>query len=177
METLLVALSGRARHGKNYLAQLIHERLPRETQIYAFATALKTFCRVMGWMDVKDGRVLQLVGTDIFRNADQDVWVRCLHNQILEEKPQVALITDCRFPNEIDFVSRNGGMTIRVERYMSNGQLYLSGDRDPNHPSETALDNSEFDHVVKVQDGDLKELHFAADSFVKIIKRRLASAA
>jgi hypothetical protein len=62
------------------------------------------------------------------------------------------VITDMRFPNELEAVVEKGGLTIRVTR--DNGTRAI--DIDP-HPSETSLDNSTFDYEI-VNDGTIKEL-------------------
>jgi hypothetical protein len=50
------------------------------------------------------------------------------------------VITDTRFPNEAKAIKDAGGMVVRVER---------SGVKATNaHPSETSLDNWEFDYVI-----------------------------
>ena len=50
------------------------------------------------------------------------------------------IITDCRFPDEVDAVENRGGTVIRIER----------GERLENqHISETALDDEFFEHVIQ----------------------------
>ena len=71
-----------------------------------------------------------------------------------EELPN-WIITDTRFPNEIEAVKKRGGITIRVNRdYVLTG-----GPEDPKkqHESETALDNAEFDYVID-NNGTIEEL-------------------
>lgn len=64
------------------------------------------------------------------------------------------IITDMRFPNEMAAVKERGGITIRVKRTQ-----FLKRDSLPTHehPSETALDNAEFDYVID-NDGTMEEL-------------------
>ena len=49
------------------------------------------------------------------------------------------IITDMRFPNELEAVKKHGGITIRVNRGDGN-----TGD----HASETALDDAQFDYTI-----------------------------
>jgi hypothetical protein len=50
------------------------------------------------------------------------------------------IITDCRFPNEAQAIKDKGGIIIRIDR---------PGIKPVNaHPSETALDNWDFDHKI-----------------------------
>ena len=56
--------------------------------------------------------------------------------KIKEESPELAIICDCRFPNEVDGIKKAGGKTIRLTR----------NDESPDvHESETALDKDNFD--------------------------------
>lgn len=138
--TTLIGLGHKARHGKDFAAQVIHEHFPTMTKIYRFADALKAVCRVEWGMTAKDGALLQKVGTDIYRENDPLVWVRSLYWQIAEEQPRFALIPDTRFPNEADFIHAVGGYLFKVTRLNQDGSLYVATDRDPNHKSEIALD-------------------------------------
>ena len=72
---------------------------------------------------------LQWYGTEYRRADDDDYWVKRLAEQIELEKPQIALITDMRFPNEFYFVSQYGEPVL-VDR---------QGLPESTHASETAL--------------------------------------
>lgn len=90
---------------------------------------------------------LQKLGTEAMRNGlHRDTWVNAT---FANYKPYVDkwLITDTRFPNEAAAVKERGGVLLRVNRNASTGD----------HPSETALDNYEFDYVIE-NDGDLTSL-------------------
>jgi len=65
------------------------------------------------------------------------------------------IITDCRFPNECEAIKQRGGIIIRVERKpfnrvggMKRNKQLLEQIKEDTHPSETSLDNYEFDHVI-----------------------------
>ena len=77
----------------------------------------------------KQRTLCQWWGTEFRRELDDNYWVKRLAEQIELEKPQIALITDMRFPNEFDFVSEYGE-TILVQR---------DGLPESTHASETAL--------------------------------------
>lgn len=117
------------------------------------------------WVDGKPALVpmtvrtlLQKLGTEAMRDGlHTNVWVNALfadYQPIGWEPEDVSnwIITDMRFPNELEAVKDRGGITIRVTR--DNGTRAI--DIDP-HPSETALDNSTFDYEI-VNDGTIKEL-------------------
>ena len=59
---------------------------------------------------------LQLLGTEVFRNHfHQDIWILGLESRIKDSTDNIVL-TDARFPNEIDMVRRLGGVIVRVKR-------------------------------------------------------------
>lgn len=58
------------------------------------------------------------------------------------------IITDMRFPNEMEAVVEKGGITIRVTR---------PGTATGTHPSEIALDDAEFNYEI-INDGTLEDL-------------------
>jgi len=80
--------------------------------------------------------VMQMVGTDIFRKMKTNVWADATINKINQEKPNLAIIADCRFPNEVEAVKNAGGLVIKLTRNPFNSD----------HPSETALDFNNYDH-------------------------------
>ena len=59
---------------------------------------------------------LQFLGTNLLRNQlHQNIWVDCLEKKIMESDKNIV-ITDVRFPNEIDMIKSIGGEIWRVER-------------------------------------------------------------
>ena len=80
--------------------------------------------------------VMQFVGTDLFRKMKQNVWADATISRIKNEKPQLAIIADCRFPNEVKAVRDAGGIVIKLTRNPFNSD----------HLSETALDFKNYDY-------------------------------
>ena len=80
--------------------------------------------------------VMQFVGTDFFRSIYPNVWVDATIRKIKEESPELAIICDCRFPNEVKGVQDANGKVIRLTRNCN--------DKD-SHASETALDKENYD--------------------------------
>jgi len=81
--------------------------------------------------------VMQFIGTNIFRKMKHNVWSSATINKIQKEKPALAIIADCRFPNEVEAVKEAGGIVIKLTRNPYNSD----------HESETALD--ELNYSVK----------------------------
>lgn len=135
----VIGFGYKARHGKNAACDWIHNGHPGKTRIYAYADALKSFCRANG-MTKKDGNFLQKVGTDIVRQVDVDHWVKALYWTIDEQRPTFALIADVRFKNEAALVKQMGGILVKVTRYNDDGSMFVDPSRSATHPSETELD-------------------------------------
>lgn len=121
-------------------------------------------------MTVRD--LLQKLGTDGLRNGlHENTWVNALMADYRKESftgyigdtrrdiPQSNwVITDTRFPNEAQAIKDNGGIIIRVDR---PGVSAINA-----HPSETALDNWDFDH--KIWNGsDMVALMFTIHGILK----------
>ena len=49
------------------------------------------------------------------RQEDENYWVKQVEEQIEKDKPTVALISDCRFPNEMQW-ARTYGECVRIDR-------------------------------------------------------------
>jgi hypothetical protein len=120
-------------------------------------------------MTVRD--LLQLLGTEAMRNGlHENVWVNALMSEYKghhKKEKQISLvdtsfdentypnwiITDTRFPNELDAVKFRNGIAIKVYRPGSKSDA-----KQAQHDSETALNNvTDWDYVIS-NDGDLDEL-------------------
>lgn len=89
---------------------------------------------------------LQKLGTDAMRDGlHTNTWVNATFATFTNMSRW--LITDVRFPNEAAAVIEKGGILVRIERTSDTGD----------HPSETALDNYDFQIVIENK-GSLLEL-------------------
>ncbi len=158
-KVLLVGLSGKKRSGKDTVFQMI-QKAGVPALRFGFADPLK---EEMAWAcnvsrdfieENKDKfRLgLQWWGSEFRRGLyGDDYWIKKMEKHVAEEKQLLEqlhdtklafiVITDVRFPNEFDYVRNSGGIMVRVERDTEETQS------DP-HPSETALDNHEFDFTI-----------------------------
>lgn len=178
---ILIGLGNKARQGKNFVANYMREAFP-SLQEYAFANELKKYClenhdklvdefyRVNSMHPMKNllywkddpiygcTTILQWYGT-YKRQENPDFWIKLVAEKLNREKPDVAVITDVRFPNEADFVKFENGFLVQVIRFKEDGTQFLDPGRDPNHISETALDDyMGWDYIIRVKDGDLDAL-------------------
>jgi hypothetical protein len=119
-------------------------------------------------MTVRD--LLQLLGTEAMRNGlHENVWVNALMSEYKPEHYLIGaldteltddmgvypnwIITDTRFPNELEAAKAKNGITIKVHR---PGRK--SDEKQAQHASEIALDNvTDWDYVIS-NDGDLSDL-------------------
>jgi hypothetical protein len=63
--------------------------------------------------------ILQHFGTDLFRkHFHQDIWVKIVENKLkqLTNDGINVVITDCRFENEINLITKYGGKIVKVYR-------------------------------------------------------------
>lgn len=91
--------------------------------------------------------LLQKLGTEAMRDGlHENVWVNALFSDVSSENN--IIITDMRFPNEMNAITNKGGITIRVTR---------PGIATETHPSEIALDDAEFDYEI-INDGTIEDL-------------------
>lgn len=155
----IIAISGKAQHGKDTTATILAKLLEDQGNtvlIFHYSDLLKYLCRTyLGWNGVKDeaGReLLQRIGTDVVRKSDSNFWTDFSRRflSLLPNEWDYVLIPDCRFPNEVAIADRH----LRVVR--SNFQSPLS-EEQLNHKSETALDQTMAD-IWLYNDGTLADL-------------------
>lgn len=79
--------------------------------------------------------VMQMVGTDMFRSMQKNVWSDATIRKIFSENSSLALVADCRFPNEVEAIKNAGGIVIKLNRNPYNSD----------HASEIALDENVYD--------------------------------
>jgi hypothetical protein len=121
--------------------------------------------------------ILQQWGTNVLRqNFHDDIWIASLENKLRNSRDDVV-ISDCRFPNEIQAIKSAGGIVVRVVRGPEpewydaavscnrgpngNSTWALSGRRLEQlgvHPSETSWVGTKFD-VVLDNNGTLDDLY------------------
>ena len=101
--------------------------------------------------------VMQYVGTNFFRKIYKNVWAESTIRRIEAEGTALAVICDCRFPNEVEAIQKAGGKVIRLPR---------NNHANDEHASETALDKENFDWkkfdvIIDNQDMNIKQTNDA----------------
>ena len=144
----IIGLMGYAHAGKDTAAEgLIAAGWTR----VAFADALKAVAQHIGWDGRKDahGRVLlQRLGVAVRDYVDSEAWVRAAARTIDGIDGDVV-VTDVRFPNEVEFIRARCGMVVRIDR-PGTGPLN-------DHASEHAWTGARPDFVL-LNDGDPKAI-------------------
>ena len=163
--TMILGFAGRKQSGKTTCSEFVLKHFngttePFSAKVYNFADPLKKdICmNILGlnyeqcygedidkntMTDIKWGdrnltarEVMQFIGTDIFRKMKTDVWTNATINKINQEKLKLAIIADCRFPNEVEAIKSAGGLVIKLMRNPYNSD----------HASEIALDIHNYNH-------------------------------
>lgn len=140
--------------------------------------------------------VLQHVGTDVLRNYFHDeIWIAALERRLLEQDPsQPVVISDCRFPNEIQLVKAYQGNLVQVVRSFELPVWYQCAVRQNSandeelldlmehrltmeslypdvHASEYSWVGNKIDYTI-INTQTLDDLNEQIDMFVELIKNR-----
>lgn len=109
---------------------------------------------------------LKSLGTEWGRRLFKNIWVAAALANIRTSTQRLGtnrwVITDCRFPNEIDAVRRQGGIVVRLLRKWDD-------DIGETHASETEMKTVPHDRVDFLLDnrGPLSELPHLVDDMMK----------
>lgn len=185
----IIGITGRKYNGKDTIAH--HFRDKYEYHQISFAEPLKNVCGLLfgfnqeqlhgslketpdeNWFGLTPRQVLQFVGTNMFRdhmgelsqNFGQDFWLLCAQNnikKILSQNDNARIVvSDVRFPNEIELIKKLGGINIRVKR----PEMYNLNNTDV-HVSEQLIDQLDVDMEV-LNAGTKSELYDILDSLVE----------
>lgn len=151
----VICISGKAGSGKDTFAGFLKEELKSKNKKVLtthFADLLKYICKnFLEWNGEKDekGRsLLQYIGTDVVRNKDQNYWVKFIADMLSLSKDiwDYVLISDTRFPNEVDYLKEKGFDVLSVNIVRECYDTPLNSEQTK-HSSETAMDNYKFDII------------------------------
>ena len=102
--------------------------------------------------------LLQKLGTEAIRDGlHPNAWVNALmceykRPKMSEYNPSNWIITDVRFPNELEAIEDVKGLTLKVIRPVKKSKTTARL-----HPSETSLDKARFNYTI-VNDGSIEDL-------------------
>lgn len=151
----VITISGKAQAGKDTTAKLLKDQLNSEQRsvvVMHYADLLKYQAKTLfGWNGNKDkvGRtLLQHLGTDIVRKKNPNYWVDYLVGvlKMYDGEWDYVLIPDARFPNEIECMKKNFDCISLHITSVPYGSMLT--EEQMNHPSETALDDYDFDYAI-----------------------------
>lgn len=131
---LIIGISGNARSGKDTLCELAKQFLSDKevpAARAAFADQIKRdldeLCRhkIGCSAFTSDSEEKELIrpllvayGTDVIRKMNEDWWVEQLEKNLTLYRAQaiIPIITDVRYPNELEWMRTNHGVSIHVSR-------------------------------------------------------------
>ena len=133
-----VLISGAARSGKDSLCQVFIEKFKRAgilAKRYAFADELKNQINPLTLLNLGINaftetqkekelvRPLMIVWGQICRNVDIDFWPKIVAQKIKDDPvPHIAILADCRYPNEADFFEES--TLVHISRIDKDGKLF-----------------------------------------------------
>lgn len=171
MRRIVIGFGHRRRRGKDLCCTLAREYMQRQgraARVDAFAASLKAMCEIVfgfshdqlygpakhdvdPFWACTPRRILQLAGTEMRRTFGEDIWVRTLERRAQADPHTSILVSDVRFPNEVDCIRRLGGIVVRVDR--PEADVPVADMEEDLHSSETALvDYQDWDALIMNDD-------------------------
>ena len=98
--------------------------------------------------------VLKLFATEVCRAKIPDIWTK-----FINLSGDRVVVTDVRFPNEVELIKNNGGVLLEVTR---------PGTAASNHASEKKLSDNLIDYSI-ANDGTIEELYLKVISTIEKI--------
>ena len=142
-------LSGKAKSGKNYVADIISDYYKNSIQI-SYAYYLKQYVKKIsnwdGLEETKPRTLLQTLGIDLIKKIDKELLIRRVMEDIKVYSYffDVIIVTDARLKEEI-IIPKNLFDCITIRINGKDNDLTLE---QKNHITETDLDNYKFDYVI-----------------------------
>jgi len=154
---MIIGISGKIGSGKSEVARQIRKTFPdKNFKIVSFGYMVKKVASQLTGISLKTclsrkakniylpewdmtlGKMYQKIGTDCMRdNLHKDTWVIAAFAKY--NKNENWIFDDVRFFNEANGIKERGGLLIRLEGDPKG--IRANDTRDPNHESETQLDN------------------------------------
>ena len=157
----VIGLTGKAGCGKTTAAKVLVEK---GFQRLSFATPVKHVAKRFGWdgeKDEKGRRLLQLIGTEIGRWYDPDIWVKEMARKILDVEDTnkyymdqtMIVIDDVRFNNEAKLIKDLDGFVIEL-----TGRFVYRDGVLSSHSSERGISKELIDYSWEFPDFNSPDL-------------------
>jgi hypothetical protein len=163
--TLRIGFIGLMRSGKDTSAEYIQSK--KGGAILKFADpmyAIHDFAVSLLGLEGKQRRLLQLIGTEWGREClGTDFWVDHLERTVASQKGNIY-VTDCRFPNEAERLTKLGFFLVKVVR--PREARLEAGASSEDHASERHIPAIEADVEIR-NDGSLSDLHTKLDALLE----------
>lgn len=160
----LIALSGKAKCGKDTFARALVEKFSYRQHsfaepIYRMLNSLPYLEHLRSQMDDKEKesdngfygisprRMLQTLGTEWGRNQiNQNLWIWLMEDKINRKidvlRHGAFVISDLRFTNEAEWVRKQGGLVVRIHRNHELGvSRHVSEDGFPLRAQDVRISN------------------------------------
>lgn len=155
-EPLIFVLSGKAKSGKNLIADKIENYYKNKKCIQiSYAFYLKNYVKnIYDWSGSEEDKpreLLQKIGIDLIKNKiDSNLLIRrvCEDIKVYSYFYDIIIITDARLKDEIEIPKRlfNNVVTIRIDSIYYDKKMTIE---QMNHITETNLDNyDKFDYII-----------------------------
>lgn len=155
-EPLIFVLSGKAKSGKNLIADKIENYYKNKRCIQiSYAFYLKNYVKnIYGWSGSEEDKpreLLQKIGIDLIKNKiDSNLLIRrvCEDIKVYSYFYDIIIITDARLKDEIEIPKRlfNNVVTIRIDSIYYDKKMTIE---QMNHITGTNLDNyDKFDYII-----------------------------
>ena len=112
-------------------------------------------------------KLLQFIGTELFRdNIDDSIWVKSLWYRICDDKDNNYVVTDIRFPNELQYFKDNASksnmqfISLKTVREGFKGEVGLKG-----HASEAYDLDAEY---VLENNGTFHDLYSKVNNIIPV---------
>lgn len=155
----IIALTGAKTVGKTTIAQAL-QKLYKSSEVKSFASPMKAMLLSLGvdkkyiekdkeepipHIGMSARQLLCSLGTEWGRNTlGNDVWIKFLELTLDKSKSEYVIIDDCRFGNEAQWVRKQDGIVVRLER---EGIEYKH-----NHITEYPIEDDCVDYVIDCDD-------------------------
>lgn len=168
--TLIIGVSGRARHGKTEACLAIAGHVngydytgkvaDGPARLYDIGDLIRKYCIETGRLpDVErvdmtrdQLQILIDVGKEM-RAINLNFWLEQVLKQIAFDDPDVALIPNLRLAREAELIRLSGGYVVRLQRLNEDGSTFISDDRPANDITETNLEFWPADFYITQKNG------------------------